>query len=95
MAWSDGVVRLVGLESPKTVSQIRLFDSSPAAITYISWAKNMAGSSDSWRTVATDNIDIDGQQGHDVLDLPQALLRADVEQSLTKLPPLPVSGGSG
>ena len=93
VAWSDGVVRLVGLESPKAVHQIRLYDGTPVAITYISWAKNLVGSREAWQGGLFEGQD--EQQSSEMLDLPQALLFLEVEDDLPKLPPLPVSGGTG
>ncbi|CAK7206420.1 hypothetical protein SEUCBS139899_009212 [Sporothrix eucalyptigena] len=93
VAWSDGVVRLVGLESPKAVHQIRLYDGSPVAITYVSWAKNLVGSQEAWQSGLLENRD--DQQSSDMLDLPHALMFLEAEDDLPKLPPLPVSGGTG
>ncbi|CAK7208609.1 hypothetical protein SBRCBS47491_000149 [Sporothrix bragantina] len=93
VAWNDGVVRLVGLESPKAVHQIRLYDGTPVAITYVSWAKNLVGSRETWQSGLLESHD--EQQTSDMLDLPQALLFLEVEDDLPKLPPLPVSGGTG
>ncbi|CAK7272557.1 hypothetical protein SEPCBS119000_005189 [Sporothrix epigloea] len=93
VAWNDGVVRLVGLESPKTVHQIRLYDGVPVGITSISWAENLVGSRQRWQSGLLNRQD--EQPGSDAVDLPQALLFLEVEDDLLKLPPLPVSGGTG
>lgn len=93
MAWSDGVVRLAGLESPKAIHQIRLFDGTPVTISCISWAKNLVGSREAWQGSLLETQD--DQQSSDMLDLPRALMFLEVEDDLPKLPPLPVSGGTG
>ncbi|CAK7236725.1 hypothetical protein SCUCBS95973_009705 [Sporothrix curviconia] len=93
VAWSDGVVRLVGLESPKAVHQIRLYHGTPVAVTYVSWAKNLVGRQEAWQSGLLESQD--EQQSSDMLDLPQVLLFLEVEDDLPKLPPLPVSGGTG
>ncbi len=93
MAWSDGVVRLAGLESPKAVHQIRLFDGPPAAVTFISWTKNLAGSREAWQGSLLESYD--DVSSNEVLELPRALMFLEAEDDLPKLLPLPVSGGSG
>lgn len=87
------MVRLAGLESSKAVHQIRLYDSTPVAITYISWAKNLVGSQETWKSGLLDSQD--DQQSSALLDLPHALMFLEVEDDIPKLPPLPVSGGTG
>lgn len=93
MAWNDGVVRLAGLESSKAVHQIRLYESAPVAITYISWAKNLVGSQEAWQSGLLESQD--EQPSGSLLDLPRALMFLEVEDDIPKLPPLPVSGGTG
>ncbi|CAK7274447.1 hypothetical protein SEPCBS57363_006168 [Sporothrix epigloea] len=93
VAWSDGAVRLIGLESPKAVNQIRLYDGVPVGITYVSWAENLVGSRDKWQSSLLNRQG--EQQDSDAVELPQALLFLEVEDDLLKLPPLPVSGGTG
>lgn len=93
MAWSDGAVRLIGLESPKAVHQIRLYDGLPVGITYVSWAENLVGSREKWQSGLLNRQE--EQQDSEAVDLPQALLFLEVEDDLLKLPPLPVSGGTG
>ncbi|KAL2261496.1 hypothetical protein VTK26DRAFT_4032 [Humicola hyalothermophila] len=43
--WSDGVVRLAGLESSKAVHHIRVCDDTgvPAKIEFVAWSKNVTG----------------------------------------------------
>ncbi|OAA68133.1 anaphase-promoting complex component cut20 [Niveomyces insectorum RCEF 264] len=93
VAWSDGVVRLVGLESPKAVHQIRLFEGAPSSITCTSWSKNLVGSREAWQSHLLDAHG--GGQSGELLDLPRALMFLEVEDDLPELLPLPVSGGSG
>ncbi|KIH93095.1 anaphase-promoting complex component cut20 [Sporothrix brasiliensis 5110] len=93
VAWNDGVVRLAGLESSKAVHQIRLYESSPVAVTYISWAKNLVGGKETWQSGLLASQD--DQQSSALLDLPRALMFLEVEDDIPKLPPLPVSGGTG
>lgn len=95
VAWSDGVVRLAGLESPKALHQIRLFegDTKPSTITFISWVKNLVGVPESWHTSLLENLG-DGDR-KEMQDLPRTLMFLEIEDDLPKLPPLPVSGGSG
>lgn len=87
------MVRLVGLESPKAVHQIRLFEGAPSTVTFISWSRNLVGTPESWQGGVLEGLG-DGDSKA-MLDLPRTLMFLEVEDDLPKLLPLPVSGGSG
>ncbi|KAK4044627.1 anaphase-promoting complex, cyclosome, subunit 4-domain-containing protein [Parachaetomium inaequale] len=104
--WSDGVVRLVGLESSKAVHQIRVVSGDSGGgdagkIGLIAWGRNVTG--ESGKRKGTDEkggrqerrILLDGERTGDVaVDLPRELVFLEVETALPKLSPLP-AGGSG
>ncbi|EFX04258.1 anaphase-promoting complex component cut20 [Grosmannia clavigera kw1407] len=93
IAWNDGVVRLVGLESSKAVHLIRLFEGEPSTVTFISWSKNLVGIPETWQAKVLETL---GEEDNDaILDLPRTLMFLEVEDDLPKLLPLPVSGGLG
>ncbi|KAK4235496.1 anaphase-promoting complex subunit 4 [Achaetomium macrosporum] len=103
--WSDGVVRLMGLESSKTVHHIRVCEAVQAAsaskIKFIAWSRNVTGEG-RWRRREGKSrrrekgILLDADRTSDVVvDLPHELTFLEVETALPKLSPLPVSGGSG
>jgi len=95
--WSDGVVRLVGLESSKAVHHIRVGNGAASKIEYIAWSRNQtrrrSAEPSSTSQLPSRNILLDEEK--DLLDLPHELEFLDVETALPKLSPLPVSGGSG
>lgn len=109
--WSDGVVRLLGLESSKAVHHIPVCDGDAAAarIGFISWSRNVTGESKRRRRrrraargegggqrKPERGVLLDGERTSDVaLDLPHELTFLEIETALPKLSPLPVSGGSG
>ncbi|KAK3504548.1 anaphase-promoting complex, cyclosome, subunit 4-domain-containing protein [Neurospora crassa] len=99
--WSDGVVRLIGLESNKAVHHIRVagHGGKPSKIEFIAWAKNETGKKSRarkhndlpdlpWRDLMLD------EKKH-VLDLPHELTFLEIETALPKISPLPLSGGIG
>ncbi|KAK1781007.1 anaphase-promoting complex, cyclosome, subunit 4-domain-containing protein [Copromyces sp. CBS 386.78] len=101
--WSDGVVRLIGLESNKAVHHIRVAasrDGQPSKIEFIAWARNEIDRQSHtgrkhdglpdlpWRELVPD------EKKH-VLDLPHELTFLEVETALPKISPLPLSGGTG
>ncbi|KAK4156712.1 anaphase-promoting complex, cyclosome, subunit 4-domain-containing protein [Chaetomidium leptoderma] len=110
-AWSDGVVRLMGLEGGKAVHHIRVFGGggegdAPAGKTeFIGWGRNVTGESrrrmqktrkQQLHGLQERRILLDGERTGDVaVDLPHELTFLEVETALPKLSPLPVSGGSG
>jgi anaphase-promoting complex subunit 4 len=101
--WSDGVVRLIGLESSKAVHHIRLCEAkaAPVKINFIAWSRNVTRRQ-ARRPVAPrtspstlDSQDIRLDERERLLDLPHELTFLEVETALPKISPLPVSGGSG
>ncbi|KAK8117459.1 anaphase-promoting complex component cut20 apc4 [Apiospora kogelbergensis] len=104
VGWSDGCVRLLGLENSKAIHQIPVCESgSSGAITYIGWAQNLTGRRPSQATESVTaalqglslNGDSDGSDRKEVLDLPRELRFLETETALPKISPLPASGGSG
>jgi len=96
-------VRLMGLENSKAVHRIRVLDEdNQAKITYIGWSRNLTrklrlSTSDmlnsAWKEAHI--IRTDGDRKEAFPDLPHELTFLEVEASLPKISPLPVSGGSG
>ncbi|KLU87614.1 hypothetical protein MAPG_06611 [Magnaporthiopsis poae ATCC 64411] len=106
VAWSDGVVRLTGIESTKALHQISPRESPPARIEYLGWSRNWTGnthlrlSKSAQPTGLADLVpnaldSLAPDERTDVLDLPREIAFLDVETALPKLSPLPVSGGTG
>ncbi|RFU75006.1 anaphase-promoting complex component cut20 apc4 [Trichoderma arundinaceum] len=100
LGWSDGVVRLMGLENNKAAHHIPVCDKAEAAITHIGWSTAIIASK-------TDSA-ISTRLGDEVtrgwtepggkipLDLPQELTFLEVETALPKISPLPTSSaGAG
>jgi anaphase-promoting complex subunit 4 len=102
VAWSDGVVRLVGAESSKTVHQISTSDQGVTGITCMGWASNLTSrktnsttskkAQDSWKNFLTEDTSISGART--LLDLPRDLTLLDIETSLPKLSVLAAGGTS-
>ncbi|KAK8015746.1 anaphase-promoting complex component cut20 apc4 [Apiospora marii] len=104
VGWSDGCVRLLGLENTKAIHQIPVCEAgSNRAITYVGWAQNRTGRRPSPQatesvTATLQGLSLSGADegdGEDVLDLPRELTFLDIETALPKISPLPASGGSG
>ncbi|KAI1213345.1 anaphase-promoting complex, cyclosome, subunit 4-domain-containing protein [Annulohypoxylon truncatum] len=102
VGWSDGVVRLMGLETNKAVHQMSICEAGKSRITCIGWGRNNAGrrpnsasmaSSLPLEDVLTTGLFPSGKRP--VVDLPRELTFLEVETALPKLSPLPASGGSG
>ncbi|KAI1490860.1 anaphase-promoting complex component Cut20/Apc4 [Biscogniauxia mediterranea] len=102
VGWSDGVVRLMGLETSKAVHQMPISDAGKAKITCIGWARNYVGahggsaaksSSKAWEFLASPGLDASNKKP--VVDLPRELTFLEIETALPKISPLPASGGSG
>ena len=101
VAWSDGVVRLVGAESSKNIHQISIGAQQSASITCLSWVSNLTGrktvgnvtakDGSSWRDILEGRIN--EQEDRSSLDLPRDLSLIDIESSMPKLSTLP-SGGT-
>lgn len=102
VGWSDGVVRLMGLETNKAVHQMPICDAGKSRITCIGWARNNAGRR-SGSASANSSVLSEELVSHDLFpsgkkaaaDLPRELTFLEVETALPKLSPLPASGGSG
>ncbi|KAI1501279.1 anaphase-promoting complex component Cut20/Apc4 [Biscogniauxia marginata] len=102
VGWSDGVVRLVGLETSKAVHQMPISEAGKSKITCIGWARNNAGrrlsstgksSSKTWEDLSSHGLDACDKKA--ALDLPRELTFLEIETALPKISPLPASGGSG
>ncbi|KAJ8120497.1 hypothetical protein ONZ43_g2809 [Nemania bipapillata] len=102
VGWSDGVVRLMGLETNKAVHQMTIGEAGKSNITSIGWAQNLAGkrpvsaapsSVKTWEQLASQGLDL-SKRKH-AADLPRELTFLEIETALPKLSPLPASGGSG
>lgn len=81
---------------------------APEPITYIAWARNLTGKrhfsnghdelTAKLRGLGLDHDGTEGNSGEDpdaMLDLPHALTFLEIDASLPKISPLPVSGGTG
>ncbi|KAI1384528.1 anaphase-promoting complex, cyclosome, subunit 4-domain-containing protein [Hypoxylon trugodes] len=102
VGWSDGVVRLLGLETSKAVHQMPICEAGKSRITCVGWSRNNTRKhSDS--TSLSSTIPLEGLTAHGLFpsgkkstaDLPRELTFLEVETALPKLSPLPASGGSG
>ncbi|KAI0527821.1 anaphase-promoting complex, cyclosome, subunit 4-domain-containing protein [Xylaria bambusicola] len=101
VGWSDGIVRLMGLETNKAVHQITIPEAAKSRITCISWAQNLATkrpgaaietSIRTWEQLASQGLDLTKKKP--AADLPRELTFLEIETALPKLSPLP-AGGSG
>ncbi|KAK4204479.1 anaphase-promoting complex, cyclosome, subunit 4-domain-containing protein [Triangularia verruculosa] len=101
VGWGDGVVRLMGLESSKTVHCIKVGEGEGEGrrVGFLAWGKNVTGNRRRRREIKGGvGVEVEVGEGRvvkDVLDLPHELTFLEVEGALPKLGPLPVSGGSG
>ncbi|KAI0014015.1 anaphase-promoting complex, cyclosome, subunit 4-domain-containing protein [Xylariaceae sp. FL0662B] len=102
VGWSDGVVRLMGLETNKAVHQMPVCEADKSRITYIGWTRNNArplsnpGSTApalTWESLMS--RDAGSNNSKPGTDLPKELTFLEVETALPKISPLPASGGSG
>ena len=101
MGWSDGVVRLMGLESNKAAHSIRIPEAADAAITHVTWSRSRLGrrkpvvpkqDGNPWQDVLARELKLDPEGGG--ADLPRELTFLEVDTALPKLSPLP-SGSAG
>lgn len=96
VGWSDGVVRLLAIENNKqAVHSMRMAeagDKGESKFTHIAWCRNQLGHAHNPRGRPESTSSSDPA---DLPDLPNELVFLDVESSLPKLSPLPVSAGSG
>lgn len=103
VGWSDGTVRLMGLENNKAAYSIRVSGDADTRITHIGWSCNHIGrphttrskpEPDSWQELLSKELDL-GKDGAP-LDLPKELTFLEVETALPKISPLPsASAGEG
>lgn len=102
MAWSDGIVRLVGPESSKTVHQIATGPHGATGITCLGWISNSTGKRSTelgsvkdgsfWQKIFEETLN--GAAAGDTLDLPRDLTLINIESSLPKLSVLPAGSTS-
>ncbi|KAK2000619.1 anaphase-promoting complex component Cut20/Apc4 [Colletotrichum falcatum] len=105
VGWSDGYVRLMGLENNKAAHHIRVCgdDTTAPNITHIGWSRNTVGktgpryqktSSPPWQKLMSEELELPA--GHDPLDFPRELTFLEVDSALPKISPLPSSSaGAG
>jgi anaphase-promoting complex subunit 4 len=104
IGWSDGVVRLMGLENNKAAHHIPVCGAD-ATITHIAWATNKI---DKPRGSVSSSVSGSGrlrgklsaepgiQSGSSLADLPRELMFLEVDTALPKISPLPAStAGTG
>lgn len=98
VGWSDGVVRLMGLETNKAAHHIPVCEGANVKITRIGWAScNITSKvSGDLQTRAGDRLSRGSTVSEDNLppNLPQELTLLEVDTALPKLSPLPV-GSAG
>ena len=102
IAWSDGVVRLVGAESNKNVHQIVIGAQESASITCLSWVSNSTCKKSTrsgalkdgptWKDILEGRMD--KRENGNTLNLPRDLSLIDIESSMPKLSALPTGGTS-
>lgn len=100
MGWSDGFVRLMGLENNKAAHHIQVCESPGTRITHIGWASsNIADKSTNAVSQAIKNgLSKEGSLSGDdgPMDLPRELTFLEVDTALPKISPLPsASAGAG
>ncbi|CAI6082187.1 unnamed protein product [Clonostachys chloroleuca] len=84
IGWSDGVVRLMGLESNKTAHHIDICSGTEARIVHIGWACSKTSTDDDKETYSR-------SPEKKTKDLPRELMYLEVEAALPKISPLPSS----
>ncbi|KAF5017949.1 hypothetical protein F66182_10096 [Fusarium sp. NRRL 66182] len=100
VGWSDGFVRLMGLESNRAAHHIKVGDAPGNKITHIGWASSNIAErgSDAVSQALKNNVGKDTTLSGDglPLDLPRELTFLEVDTALPKISPLPSSSaGSG
>lgn len=100
LGWSDGVVRLMGLENNKAAHHIPVCDKAEATITHIGWSTAIIASKSDG--AIANRLGDEFTQGwtepgaKTPLDLPQELTFLEVETALPRISPLPTSSaGAG
>ncbi|KAI9167373.1 Coatomer subunit delta [Paramyrothecium foliicola] len=99
VGWSDGVVRLMGLENNKAAHHIQVCDAKETKITHIGWATNKidkttraAPSRSKGRLSTEPGI----RSGSTLADLPRELMFLEVDTALPRISPLPTgTAGTG
>lgn len=100
VGWSDGFVRLMGLENNKAAHHLKVGDTPGNKITHIGWASSSItdnGSDVVNRALGNSLGDGSAINGDSLpLDLPRELTFLEVDTALPKISPLPnSSAGSG
>ncbi|WYZ40498.1 hypothetical protein EsH8_IV_000839 [Colletotrichum jinshuiense] len=105
VGWSDGYVRLMGLENNKAAHHIRVCGDAATApnITHIGWSRNTVGKlkfnnqktpTQPWQKLMSEELELQGSPAP--LDLPRELTFLEVDSALPKISPLPSSSaGAG
>ncbi|KAK1691336.1 anaphase-promoting complex component Cut20/Apc4 [Colletotrichum godetiae] len=105
VGWSDGYVRLMGLENNKAAHHIRVCgdDTAAPSITHIGWSRNIVGRSQKqarqpppqpWQKLMSEELNLPGSPAP--LDLPRELAFLEVDSALPIISPLPSSSaGAG
>ncbi|RDL40755.1 WD40 repeat-like protein [Venustampulla echinocandica] len=98
IAWSDGIVRLVGAENSRIVHQFSAGE-GVTGITCVGWGSNLTSrsssamkSATSWERLLSSEAILSENKAY--LDLPRDLSQIDIERSLPKLSVLPAGGSS-
>lgn len=98
VGWSDGVVRLMGLENNKAAHHIPVCEQSQTRITHIGWASsnitNRASKPISSRLKESISEEWSHQGEELPVDLPRELTFLEVDTALPRISPLP-SGSAG
>ncbi|RMJ07220.1 hypothetical protein CDV36_013174 [Fusarium kuroshium] len=98
VGWSDGFVRLMGLENNKAAHHIKVGEGPGNKITHIGWSSNSITdkSSSAVSQALKNGLERDQAFGEDGLpqDLPRELTFLEIDTALPKLSPLP-SGSAG
>ena len=105
---SNNFVRLVSMESHKTVFALPIGEADDTTIAYIAGGRNLTGQhhlrriekgKKSWQALLSDTTGLDRVQDEDNLhaipDLPHELTFLEIDTALPKISPLPMSGGTG
>lgn len=111
VACDDGTLCLLGIENTKVLHRIKptkVTVPGPSQVTYIAWVRNLTGRKHlslahaDWagklQRLGLDEYGVEATLGEGAragVDLPQALTFLEIDTSLPKLSPLPVSGGVG
>jgi anaphase-promoting complex subunit 4 len=97
VGWSDGFVRLMGLENNRAAHHIQVCESDDVNITHIGWSTNkidQQSNAGPGSPLANLSQQPGIQNGSTLADLPQQLMFLEVDTALPKLSPLPSSTAS-